>query len=100
MQRGELSALRERKVEEVKPIKFKESNAIIGKDQPEYKPLPAFVHGGEVITCWRLSMYERLKALVTGKVWLSVLTHGQNLQPLFMCVTPLIEENREPAPDS
>ena len=68
-------------------IKFKECNTTYAKDQPEYLPLPALkMDDGEIVTCWRLSLVERLKILWTGNMWLNVLTFNEPLQPLRMSV--------------
>ena len=66
------------------PIGFPEQNAVLAKDQPQYLPLP--VHReltlpGTVISCWRLTLRERLQVLFTGRLWLSQLTYGSPLQP-------------------
>lgn len=69
------------------PIKFKEHNIIFAKDQPEYQPLPALkldTPEGEVITCWKLSWKERLRVLITGEIWLSLLSFNKPLTPSFM----------------
>lgn len=71
------------------PIEFPEQTIIIAKDQPEYRPLPAQVREGPEgirITCWQLSPLDRLKILLTGKLWCSVWTFNQPLQPLFFSV--------------
>ena len=66
----------------MKPIKFKEANFTFAKEQPPYIPLPAWRgDDGTVISCWQLSRRERLKLLITGKIWLKVLTFNQPLQP-------------------
>ena len=68
----------------MKPIKFKEVNFTLAKEQSPYIPLPAWTWRGDdgtVISCWQLSRRERLKLLVTGKIWLKVLTFNQPLQP-------------------
>lgn len=66
----------------MKPIPFKEQNVVFAKDQPEYLPLPAHnTSDGTVISCWRLSLWERIKVLWTGRLWLSQMTFGQALQP-------------------
>ena len=69
----------------MKIIDFKERNVIYAKDQPEYRPLPAFKKSdGEIVTCWRPSIMGRIGILITGKIWLSVLTFNNPLQPLLM----------------
>lgn len=67
----------------MKPIEFPEQNVVIAKDQKPYIPLPAY-HGdnGQVISCWSLTLRERIVLLFTGKLWLHVLTFGQPLQPI------------------
>lgn len=64
------------------PIPFPEQNCVYAKDQPEYLPLP--VHrtaDGEIISCWKLTLRERIKLLFTGKLWFHQLTFGHPLQP-------------------
>ena len=66
----------------MKPIEFPEQNCVYAKDQPEYLPLP--VHktpDGMVISCWALTWRERVKMLLTGRMWWSVLTFNHPLQP-------------------
>ncbi len=66
---------------------FPESNITFARDQPEYQPLPAFYVGdnqGIVISCWSLSIKERIKVLFTGCIWLHVLTFNNPLQPQLM----------------
>jgi len=68
-------------------IDFPERNVEIAKDQPQYRTLPAFVDTntaeGVMVTCWQLSWRDRLAVLVTGKLWASVWTFSQPLQPLY-----------------
>lgn len=73
----------------MKPIKFKEVNVEFAKNQDEYETLPALkldTNEGEVISCWKLSFFERLKVLITGKVWLSLMSFNKALTPSFMSV--------------
>ncbi len=73
----------------MKPIEFKEQNCVYAKDQPEYLPLPvhkANTEQGEVIFCMHLSFKERLKLLITGKLWCSLLTFNKPLTPSFFSV--------------
>ena len=62
----------------MKPIEFEQQNCVYAKEQPEYLPLPAHkTKEGEVISCWELSLRERLKLLFTGKMFYSQLTFNQ-----------------------
>lgn len=66
----------------MRPTKFKGQNSVFAESQPEYLALPVFKDtDGEVISCWQLSVLERLKLLFTGKLWLSILTFNKPLQP-------------------
>lgn len=65
----------------MKPIDFPQSNRVFAKNQQEYKELPAFYEKGIVTSCWQLSWKERFKLLLTGKLWLSIMTFGKPLQP-------------------
>lgn len=69
----------------MKLTSFPEVTVTIAKDQPEYLPLPAHVASDGVVTCcWTMSWRERLRALVTGKVWHQVMTFGAPLQPQLL----------------
>lgn len=68
----------------MKPVKFKGNNCIFAKDQPEYLPLPAYKSKsteGEVISCWKLTLKERLKVLLKGRIYFSLWTFHKPLQP-------------------
>jgi hypothetical protein len=70
----------------MKPIEFKEQNVVFAKDQKEYIPLPAFKNDspqGEVVSCWKLSFVERLRLLLTGKLWVCLLSFNNPLTPSF-----------------
>jgi hypothetical protein len=72
----------------MKLIEFPEQTTIIAKDQPPYLPLPAYQvplsPEGQIICCWKLSLLERLKVLFKGKIWHSVLTFQNPLQPQLL----------------
>ena len=64
---------------------FPEVTVIFAKDQPQYRPLPAYrIEGdpkGRVICCWELSWRERLVLLFRGVLWHQILTFNHPLQP-------------------
>ena len=71
----------------MKPIKFKECNATFAENQPEYLPLPVHKSAfGIVTSCWKLSLFERVKVLFLGKVYLSLMTFNKPLQPQKLSV--------------
>ncbi len=77
----------------VKIEKFAECNVTYGENQPEYLPLPAHrASDGTVTSCWKASLRERLKILLTGRVYLQLLTFQQPIQPqLLLAEKPELE---------
>ena len=67
----------------MKAIDFPEQTAVLAENQPEYLPLPVYqtLDGKVMISCWRLSWWERLKVLWTGRLWLRQMVFGGLLQP-------------------
>lgn len=72
-------------------VEFPEQNVIFAKDQPQYRPLPAWCERtgieGRVVCCWRLTWRDRLRVLFTGTIWHHVLTFNQPLQPQLLSGT-------------
>ena len=69
------------------PIEFKGHNRVFGKDQPEYKPLPALaLPDGTIITCWQLTDEEVEEVVKTKQLYLKQLTFNQPLQPILPSV--------------
>lgn len=70
------------------PIQFEQSNVVLAKDQPEYRPLPVMWDddSGTVTSCWKLSIKERAKILFTGKLWLQMLNFRQPPSPIYPTV--------------
>lgn len=66
----------------MKLIDFPQAHVVIAENQPEYLPMPAYIWDDQVITCcWKLSLWERIQLLFTGKIWHSVWTFRRALQP-------------------
>ncbi len=65
----------------MKPVIVPEISTTLALDQPEYQPLPVCVYGDRTVSCWKLSLFERLKLLFTGRLWLLQLNFRQPLQP-------------------
>lgn len=67
------------------PVQFPEQTIVIAKDQPQYLPMPAhrepLDESGRLTFCWKLSWRERIKVLLTGKIWHQTLTFNGPLQP-------------------
>lgn len=67
----------------MKPIKFKESNATLmpvkGTDQGK---LPICKTDKGWISCWRLSFFDRIRAVIFGHIW--IYTYGKFQYPVSM----------------
>lgn len=77
------------KATHMKPVEFKHQNIVFAKDQPEYTPLPALklnTPQGEVISCWKMTLKERIIVLFTGRVWISLLSFNNPLTPSYLAV--------------
>lgn len=73
----------------MKAIEFKEQNVVFAENHPEYTPLPALVIKTEdgsnpVVSCWNLSLSERIRVLFIGKIWVSLLSFSNPLTPSFL----------------
>jgi hypothetical protein len=70
-------------------IAFAEQTIVYARNQPQYRCLPAYQYhddAGRIAFCWRLSLWERLRVLVTGRIWHQVLTFNHPLQPQMLTV--------------
>jgi hypothetical protein len=71
----------------MKIIKLKGHNVVYAENQPEYLPLPAHrTEDGVVTSCWGLSFRERIKVLITGRMYLQLFTFNKPLQPIILTV--------------
>jgi len=71
----------------MKPIKFDGCNRNWGNGQDEYNTLYGQALNdvqGTNLFCWKLTKWERIKLLFTGKLWHQVLTFNQPLQPQML----------------
>ncbi len=72
----------------MKPVKFKEQNVTYAENQKEYLALPAHKSkDGNVVSCWRMTFRERIKALFGGRIWIMTMTFNKPLQPLLPAAT-------------
>jgi hypothetical protein len=62
------------------PVPFREQNIVFVAPagmEDRVDSLPAFKGEGQVISCWHLTLWERLKLLFTGRLWFSVMGNAQ-----------------------
>jgi len=80
------------------PVNFPQANGSFGADQEEYITLPGYSNSAtehaKVITCWKLSLRERLKILFSGVIWMSILTFGGKLQPQRLDVSSPFDKGK------
>lgn len=84
----------------MKAIKFPESNVVYGANQPEYIPLFCYYekdgYSDAAISCWKLSLWEKIVVLFTGKIWLEVLLFHKPFPPVrVMAKIPFVEPEGE-----
>ncbi len=69
-------------------VKFKEVNLIIAENQPQYLPFPCYRVRNDpeakVYACWELSDDELAEVIKTRKIWQTILTFNNPLQPQGM----------------
>lgn len=86
----------------MRPIKFPQANVNYAENQPEYITLPSHKEAGDphgiVTSCWKMTWRERLLALLTGEVWLSVMSFNMPLQPVTMNIDNPIQPKPAAAP--
>lgn len=78
----------------MKPVTFKQQNITFTRPpsmtDEQCQPLPAFRGEGQLISCWQMSLKDRLRALLTGRVWLSI--HGTAQPPVWVgVVSPFVK---------
>jgi hypothetical protein len=80
----------------MKPITFDYVNTVFAENQPEYLPLPAHkTENGLVVTCWELTVRERIKILFTGRLWWTTHTFNHPLQPQSASIdSPFAKEKK------
>lgn len=69
------------------PVQFPESNAVLAREQGEYKPLPVYYFGDaerRVAFCCRLSDAEIEEIRLTRTLWVQQLTFGRPFQPIAL----------------
>lgn len=78
------------------PVQFKEANKNLlkpeGMTDAECSSLWVYTDGKQCISCWKLSWKQRIKALLFGKVWLSVLSGGTQPPVWLDCDKTVFEE--------
>src|SRR5690606_15768462 len=78
-----------KKRKSMNPVKFKGHNLTLAENQKEYNPLPVCnecTPEGSKVSCWRLSLWERIVVLFTGRIFIRQLTFHAPFQPILPMV--------------
>ena len=80
----------------MEPIEFVGMNRKFAEHQDEYTTLPVHIDDEGIVTsCWALNLKERIILLLTGKVFLQVMSFGGNLQPQKIVVQNPVRQNND-----
>lgn len=71
----------------MRPVHFEHANKILQPSDRRYSdkvasisPLPVWTDDERCVSCWKMSLRERLSALLFGRVWLAILS-GETQPP-------------------
>jgi hypothetical protein len=67
-------------------LKGNQPEIILAKNQRQYLPLAVAVSGDYVVSRWRLSFAERVKVLLSGNVFISMMNFQSPPMPLLPSV--------------
>lgn len=79
----------------MKPINFDKANRVLNKPDgwtdEECKPLPVWTDHRRCVSCWELSWKDRIKAVLYGRVWLSVSSGSTQPPVLLQCEKEVLQ---------
>ena len=67
----------------MRPIKFKGWNRTLIGTTGSIKPLPVYTDNETCLSCWKMSLKERLRAFMFGKIWLHIRS-GKTQPPVML----------------
>ncbi len=81
----------------MKPIHFEEANKDLLKPNSmtdkKCGSLPVWTNNKQCISCWKMSFKDKIRAILFGKVWLSVLS-GQTQPPVSLTIEKSMFEKK------
>ncbi len=79
------------------PITFPECNSTYGAEG--WEDVPTLVTSEVIVSCWGMTWRERIRALLTGRVWLVVVA-GRQPPVCIETYNPLAKADASPAPSN
>lgn len=83
----------------LKPVDFKESNNLLQPafKGPNHEGLRVFTDGKQCISCWKLTLRQRLCVLIFGRMWLGIRS-GYTMPGVWLdCgLTCFVKKKRKP----
>ncbi len=82
----------------MKPINFKQENTLFktpsNMTTDQCDNLPAYVNDVNIISCWHLTLKERITLLFMGKLWLNILS--KTMPPVSITIeSPFIDSKEK-----
>ena len=82
----------------MKPIDFKEANRTLVKlrdmTDEECSSLCVYTDGRQCVSCWKMTLKERLSALFFGRIWVDSLS-GDTQPPMWIACSRTVFEKEE-----
>ena len=83
----------------MKPIEFKgwhkTLNPPLGHEN-DVKGLPVWTNDLVVVSCWKMSLREKVRLLFGAKIWLQIMTHKGTQPPVAIsCVRGVFKERSD-----
>lgn len=78
----------------MKPTTFEGHNIVLGKNQPQYSPLPALRcddANGTVWACWQLDANDISDLIKNRRIWVGQLTFNQPFSPQMVTTSVPLE---------
>jgi len=73
--------------------KFDEVNDVMGTGEDAFYLHKAQDEDNRIVICWKLSIFERIGLLFTGRIWQQSLLYGDGLQTTAISVDKPVMDN-------
>jgi len=79
--------------DEPNAVKFKGANFTYTapKEMENCADLPCYRGKGIAVSCWKFSLFDRVRFILTGRIWLTLLMDGHPPVALTAAKSPFVE---------